>query len=306
MNDGIGSGFENSIVRLKIQDLQPLRLVTDKMKQSKKYTQILSSWPLVGLVENPVVAPVQGSKGKYLILDGHMRIEAIKSFGETEVDCLLSTEDESFTYNRKITRLAPVQEHKMILNAIERGVSEEKLARALNLNISSIREKRNLLQGICGEAVELLKDKQCPAKTFRLLKKVLPIRQVEAAELMVAMNNFSSGYAKAIIEVTPASQMITEGKKKSAVLSSDEIARMETELSKLHGAVKEVETTYGPNIIALVAIRGYIKKLIANQSVSDFLEAYHPDLRREFENIVNSASLISEESEIETMDLDGC
>lgn len=191
MNSSIGSGFENKIIRLKIENLQPLRLVTERMKQSKKYRQILSSWPMVGLVENPVVTPIVGNKGKYLILDGHMRVEAIKSFGETEVDCLLSKEDESFTYNRKVTRLAPVQEHRMILNAIDRGVSEEKLAKALNLNISSIREKRNLLLGICDETVELLKDKQCPARTFRLLKKVLPIRQVEAAELMVAMNNFS-------------------------------------------------------------------------------------------------------------------
>lgn len=95
--------------------------------------------------------------------------------------------------------------------------------------------------------------------------------------------------------------MTSKSKKKSAALSSKEIARMETELSNLHGAVKEVETAYGPNIIALVAIRGYVKKLIANQSVIDFLEAYHPDLLREFANIVSSTSLIPESSEVEAL-----
>ena len=43
----------------------------------------------------------------------------------------------------------------MILNAIKKGVSEERLARALNVNIASIRTKRNLLTGICPEAVRV-------------------------------------------------------------------------------------------------------------------------------------------------------
>ena len=45
--------------------------------------------------------------------------------GETEVVCLVSTDDEAFTYNKRVNRLAIIQEHKMILKAIERGASEE-------------------------------------------------------------------------------------------------------------------------------------------------------------------------------------
>jgi hypothetical protein len=35
----------------------------------------------------------------------------------------VSTDDEAFTYNKRISRIAPIQEHRMILKAIERGVS---------------------------------------------------------------------------------------------------------------------------------------------------------------------------------------
>ena len=67
--------------------------------------------------------------GKYLLLDGHLRIEVLKDRGETEVVCLISTEDEAFTYNKRVNRIAIIQEHRMILKAIERGVSEERLAK---------------------------------------------------------------------------------------------------------------------------------------------------------------------------------
>lgn len=56
-----------------------------------------------------------------------MRIAALKELSETEVTCLISTDDEAFTYNKHVNRLSPVQEHKMILRAIERRVPEERL-----------------------------------------------------------------------------------------------------------------------------------------------------------------------------------
>src|SRR3546814_16365568 len=84
-----------------------------------------------------------------------------------------------------ICRLATIQEHKMILRAIENGVPEERLARALNVNVGNIRHKRVLLDGICPEAIALLRDKHVPINTFGELKKLKPVRQIEAAESMV-------------------------------------------------------------------------------------------------------------------------
>jgi ParB-like chromosome segregation protein Spo0J len=290
----VASAFEQQTKRLPISDIQPLRVVSERIRRSRKYEQILCTVRENGLVEPPVVSKVKARGSKYLLLDGHLRLEALRTLGETHVNCLIATDDEAFTYNKRVNRLAAVQEHKMILKAIERGVSEEKLAKALNLNIKSIQQKRNLLNGICEEAVELLKDKHCPAKTFDLLKRVKPIRQVEAAELMVAMSNYSSSYAQAIVEVTPEHQLADRSGKKKHPVSRDEIERMERELSKLHGEIKEVENTYGPNILALVTMRSYVKLLLGNPKVFDYLDKHYPDLQREFANIVASSSLVSE------------
>jgi hypothetical protein len=84
----------------------------------------------------------------------------------------------------------------MILKAIERGVSEERLAKALNVNVAHIKRKQHLLDGICSEVAELLKDKNVSINTF-WLKKLVSVRQIEAAELMVAMNKYTIGYRSA-------------------------------------------------------------------------------------------------------------
>ena len=117
---------------------------------------------------------------------------------------VVSTDDEAFTYNKRISRLSSVQEHKMIRRAIERGVPEEKIAKALDVNPESIRRKVRMLNGICDETVAILKDKSCPMAVFEILRKMNPLRQIEAAELLVNANNYSVAYASAILPTTSA------------------------------------------------------------------------------------------------------
>lgn len=49
----------------------------------------------------------------------------------------------------------------MVVRAIARGVPEHKIAKVLSINLSSLRRRTNPLDGICAEAMSLLKDKQC-------------------------------------------------------------------------------------------------------------------------------------------------
>ncbi len=93
---------------------------------------------------------------------------------------------------RELNRLAAVQEHRLIVRAVERGVPAERIAEALDLDVGTIQRRFRMLNGICAEAVELLKDTTCPLIVFELLRQMAPIRQVEAAELMIGQNNFSA------------------------------------------------------------------------------------------------------------------
>ncbi len=66
----------------------------------------------------------------------------------------MATDDEAFTYSRHISRLATVQEHKMIMRAIERGVPEKSIAKALDIRMPTLRAKARMLQGIYSEAID--------------------------------------------------------------------------------------------------------------------------------------------------------
>lgn len=278
-------GFELRKVRLPVPDILPLRQVKDPQHNIERYRMIRSSLKEVGLVEPLVVFP-QANSGKYLLLDGHLRLVALKELGEKEADCLVATEDECFTYNARVNRLNPISEHKMIMKAVNNGVSPERISAALNLPLKDVKAIITLLDGINDEAVELLKDKPISPKAIWLMRKVTGVRQIEIAELMVSANNYTKPYAEALVLSTPKDQLTNpEEPKQKKGMSREELAKLQVEMQTIERDMKAVEETYGEDMLNLTLARGYIKKLLANARVCRFLTANHPDLMSEFESI---------------------
>ena len=279
-------GFEMRKILLPLENILPVRQMKDPQKRVDRYKTILVSLKEVGLVEPLVVHPQKDVPGKYLLLDGHLRFFALKELGETSADCIIANDDECFTYNARISRLPPVQEHKMIMKAIRNGVRPERIAAALNIPVRVVLASMRLLDGIHEEAVDLLKDKSISPKAIRLLKRVTGVRQIEIAELMVSANNYFTGYAEALVLGTPKDQLVNpdEPKKKEG-MSPEEIAKMEQEMESLERDLKAVSETYTENMFNLTCARGYIKKLLENAKVVRFLSANHSEIFSEFESI---------------------
>lgn len=297
VRDQILWGFEEGSVRLPIDAITPLKPLRPDVKMSGKYRQIVTSIRAVGLVEPPVVVPDRSQPGAYLLLDGLLRLEALRDLGETEVDCLVSTDDEAFTYNKRINRLSAPQEHRMIVRAIERGVPEERLAQALGVNVSAIQRRARLMDGICPGAIELLKDAPCPLTVFDTLRKMGPLRQVEAAELMLGHNNFSRPFVMAMLAATPDGQL-AQGKRKPKSISNsvtrEQVARLERELATLQVQTKAFEETYGLDNLHLTVAKAYLTKLLANVRVVRWLAQNKPEYLSEFQAIAELTSLPSE------------
>ncbi|MBJ6370763.1 plasmid partitioning protein RepB C-terminal domain-containing protein [Sedimentitalea arenosa] len=279
-------GFENEFATIRVADILPVRAMNKSVKSSRKYIQIAASIREIGLVEPPVVTRNTGEEGHWLLLDGHIRMEVLKDQGVRRVKCLVSTDDEAFTYNKRISRLAPVQEHRMILKAIERGVSEEKIASALDLGTRSIQKKIKLLDGICPEAIALLKDKACTSVVFDTLRKMIPLRQIEAAELLINANNYSVAYANAILAGTPQAQLVESSKpKKVKGITPEAMARMEQELARLQEGIASIQDTYGQDHLHLTVIKGYVGKLLGNTRIVRYLAQNHAEFLGEFQTI---------------------
>lgn len=153
MPDRVTMAFEPNSIRIKLSDILPVKQYPSTVKKTKKYQQIIASVREIGIIEPPIVTRQPKKPKQFLLLDGHLRIEVLKDLGVDEVTCLVATDDEAFTYNKRINRLATIQEHKMIMKAIDGGVPEDRIAKSLDINIPSIRQKRKLLDGICPEVV---------------------------------------------------------------------------------------------------------------------------------------------------------
>lgn len=290
----VAIAFDAQGLILPLSSILPLKQITPSFKSCEKYHQFLSSVRELGIIEPLVVFPQkdESDQQKYLLLDGHVRLEVLKQIGETHVRCLTATDDEAFTYNKRVNRMATIQEHVMILKAIRSGVSEERIAKVLNVDVASIRKKRDLLNGICHEAAEVLKNKHVSPAVFSHLRKMKPMRQIEVAELMVASGNFSTPYVKAMFAVTQPDMLVEPDKHKPVQgLTPEQIARMEQEMEALHRDLKAIEESHGDNVLNLVLARGYLEKLFDNGRVTRYLTQHHADLFRELQTISEGASL---------------
>ena len=284
--------FDLKKVKLPLDVILPLRKIKNPNKTIVRYQTILASIKEVGLIEPLMIFPQKGEQGRYLIVDGHLRYYALKELGITEADCLIAHEDESFTYNARISRLSPIQEHAMVMKAIKNGVSAERIASALNLKVDRIRDTMNLLNGIHADAVEILKDKQITSSAIRLFKKVSSLRQIEMAEVMVSANTFTRAYAEALVMGTPKDQLTNPNQPKQVKgLTAQDLARMEQEMRAVEPNFRAVEQSYGENMLNLTLARGYVKKLLLNVKVVRFLSSKHPDVFGEFEAVAAMETL---------------
>ena len=270
----------------------PSRKALAGILTTRKFLQIQASIKAVGLIEPLTVGPAEKKTGHRILLDGHLRLLALRTLEHTEAPCLESTDDESYTYNTRVNRLSSIQEHRMLCRAVEKGVTAQRLADALDLDISTITRKLNLLDGICAEAASLLKDQQFAADLGSILKKMKPLRQVECVELMVDANSVTLAYANALFAATPVTQLVDAGKpKKVAGVSPAQMANMEREMGSLQEQYKLVEQNFSQDVLNLCLASTYLSKLLKNVEIDRYLQQHHPEILTELKSIVESESL---------------
>lgn len=97
-------GFEMRRINLRLDAILPVRQVKEPKNGTGRYGMMLASIKTSGLVEPLMVYPVKDNAGKYLLLDGHHRYFALRELGRIEAECLVSTDDEGFTYNARVSR----------------------------------------------------------------------------------------------------------------------------------------------------------------------------------------------------------
>jgi hypothetical protein len=260
--------------------------------ETRKYKQILASIQEIDLIEPLSVAGVDRRTGQHLLLDGHIRLAALRELGRREVPCLVATDDEAYTYNNRVNRLSTLQEYAMVRRAVERGVPPERLAKSLCVEVYEIREKLRILNGICQEAAELLKERNFAPGVTRALRQMKPTRQIECVELMIAANKVTVTYARALLTASSSDRLTDSSKRRRAkYINKEQQAMMQGEMSGLHDQYRLAEQAYGEDMLNLVLARGYITKLVDNKRVFRYLEQHQAEVLEQFVMIIRTASV---------------
>ena len=147
-------------------------------------------------------------------------------------------------------------------------------------------KKKFLLDGICQEVVELLKDKPVSERVFRTLKKMKAPRQIAVAMLMNDQNRFAKSYIQALLDATPQEQLVNNGKpKKETPLILARQVRLEEESLALNQDIAAIKGNYGTEMVEITSVQAYLKRLLGNEKVAAYLQKFHEPIYEKFSEI---------------------
>jgi len=100
-------GFDLKTWQIPLDQLMPSKKVPDGVMTTRKFKQIVSSIREIGLIEPLSVIRPDPGKPAFLLLDGNLRVLALKELGQDTAPCLIAKDFETYTYNHRINRHLP-------------------------------------------------------------------------------------------------------------------------------------------------------------------------------------------------------
>lgn len=210
--------------------------------------------------------------GEHKILDGHLRIESLKDLKITHAHCLISPVEDTYSYNKRVNHLTLLQEQRMLLKAVESGVSVEKLCAVLGLSQGIINTRLRISEGISKEALALLADKNVSQNVFDVLRKIKLNKQMDFVATMVTLNNFTKKFALSMLHALPTEYLVR--KPDNASEDKDMIktlARLEKEMAALQVETQDIQNEFAENNLNLMVVRSYITKLLSKNEIIHWL-----------------------------------
>ncbi|QJW56417.1 Nucleoid occlusion protein [Serratia plymuthica] len=262
--------FNNHFKSYLIETLTPSRTLPVNIKSSEKYKKIVSSITEIGLIE-PVMIFIHDN-GEQKILDGHLRIEALKDLNITHAHCLISPVEDTYSYNKRVNHLTILQEQKMLQKAVESGVPVEKLCAVLGLSESIINTRLRISDGIAKEVLALLAEKNVSQNVFDILRRIKPYKQIEFVTTMITLNNFTKKFALSMLHTLPSEHLVRQidntTEEKDMVKT---LARLEKEMAALQIETQNIQNEYAENNLNLIIVKSYIAKLLRTNDVIHWL-----------------------------------
>ena len=276
-------GMKISGKDIDIEKLVPLNERSINLKKNRGYRKILSTIKMIGLIE-PL--DVYKENGHYVILNGFLRYKAFQEHEINTVPCLIHAKKEGYTYNKMVNRLSPVQESRMLQEALK-TLDQSTVAEVFGVKSLQYRLSKGLLKELDSKVVNAIDKGTISRRCAKELTYVSKKRQNIILREMEKCEDFSIAFARALIIKTP-SDMRNHSKKKRKPWAGDSekkqelVAKLET-TSKRYDFYSNLYRQYSADLLKLYI---YVRKLITNEKTRLYLEINFLEIFEQFESII--------------------
>jgi hypothetical protein len=119
-----------------------------------------------------------------------------------------------------------------------------------------------------------------------------PVRQLYAAEMLVASNNYSTRFARGLLAVTKPDGLVdpNQAYKRPHRTTANQQSVMEQGSDALLGDIKMVQKGYTGDLLSLTIAAGYITRMLENARVERHLLKHHPDILQAIREILDAVN----------------
>ena len=269
------------------RDLPIVKLVprSERKVEKRDYQRIEASLRAVGLID-PLLVHDQG--GMYEILDGRLRYRILLDMGIETVPCLIWREREAFTANRMVNHISPAEEMRMLRKSLEE-LDEKTIAGAFGLSGIAHRLNDRLLKRLEPGVRKAFEAGKLTRQSAAELTHVKPERQTEILGLMESCNDHSVTFVKGLVLKTPASKRAKLNGARTpwtqAEQNRNNLLKRLQEAEQQQDFFSGLYRQYTTNLLKLVI---YVRSLVSNARVREYLEAHHPAELKLFDEIIGS------------------
>jgi hypothetical protein len=138
---------------------------------------------------------------------------------------------------------------------------------------------------VCPEVWTLLRDHPVPRKAFEELARMIPSRQAEAANLMIALNRYTAPYVQSLVVASQPRQLLPGPQMRMKGLSEEQKALMQRDSAELDEAVHIVAPFFGRDHLDLVVATAYVRRILQSQVAVAHLARHHSVLLSQLQEI---------------------
>lgn len=263
--------------------LVPLRQRHVKLEKMRGFKRIVSSIKELGLIE-PLC--VYRENGKYMILDGFLRMKACEELGVKSVPCLIYPDKEAYTYNKMVNKLSPVQENRMLRNAMQ-TIDKGTVLKTLGIARLECRLTHRVIKALHPDVIAAIEKGRLSRISGAEFVHVVLAQQKEILQEMEKTNEFSPRFLRTMIIRTP--EELRSGWKGRAA-PWEQVRNQNKDIAKKLQEAKErsdfYKKTYHDYSMDLAKMNSFARQLITNEQVKMLLSIKHPDILERLQNIV--------------------